>query len=104
MTTPLPEPPQPTLQIMEVDVLGADRMAIVVRCLETMRLGAEFHHTDQRGQVMHLTVVEIRRYPSVPPVPVVHPPHAARVILRGAGAGQLRLRPWGIIKGRNPAG
>ncbi|MGB8939339.1 MAG: hypothetical protein WCD21_03720 [Streptomyces sp.] len=89
---------------MEVDALGADRTAIVVRCLETTRLGAEFHCTDQRGQAMHLTVVEIRRYPSVPPVPVVDPPHAARVILTGAGAGQLRLQPWDIIKGRNPAG
>ena len=100
-TTPL-KAPHPAVQIERVDTVAGDLLAVVVRCLATTRLGARFTRVSQHGQAVELVVTEIRRYPRVP-VTEVDPPHAARLVLTGAGADDLRLRTGEILRGVNPA-
>ncbi|GAA2310949.1 hypothetical protein OKJ48_02515 [Streptomyces kunmingensis] len=102
MTAPLAETPQPRIQIVQLDVIAADQLAVVARCLGSTRLGAEFRCPDHDGETVDLIVTEIRRYPQVT-VREVQPPHAARLILTGGHASRLRLRPRDVLRGKNPA-
>lgn len=100
VTVPSTEP-CPEIQVVEADVLGTDLVALVVRCLATTHLGARFHRLDRQGRSVELTVTEIRRYPQVP-VTEVDPPHAARLLLAGTGAGGLGLAAWDVLRGVHP--
>ncbi|MFD0339629.1 hypothetical protein ACFVH0_13175 [Streptomyces sp. NPDC127117] len=100
MTVPYVDP-QPEVQIVEVDILGTDLLAIVVRCLATTRLGARFHCVSPHGRAVDLTLTEIRRYPRVT-VTEVDPPHAARLVLTGTGASELHLHARDVLQGINP--
>ncbi|MFD7711095.1 hypothetical protein ACFV6E_13700 [Streptomyces sp. NPDC059785] len=104
MTALRHQPPRPQLQVVEVDTREPDRLGVVVRCLASTRLGARFLRVDRRGVgicSIHLTVEEIRRYPRVV-VSEVAPPHAARVVLVGTGAHEVRLQPGDVLLGSAP--
>ena len=102
MTVPLAGP-QPEVQIVQVDILGTDLLAIVVRCLATTRLGAHFHCVNRDGRAVALTLAEIQRYAGVS-VTEVDPPCAARLVLMltGTGASELHLQPRDVLQGINP--
>ncbi|MED7952492.1 hypothetical protein [Streptomyces sp. BE303] len=76
----------PQVQVIDVDPVDADHLALVVRCLAHTRLGTRFHCTDRRGNAVDLALVEIRRNPTLT-VDELEPPHGARILLAGAGAG-----------------
>ncbi|WP_143179633.1 hypothetical protein [Streptomyces yunnanensis] len=102
MTMTPAQAPQPEVEIVQVDVTGAARLAVVVRCLETTRLGTRFHCTSQDGHDVDLVLAEIRRYPKVT-VDEVDPPHGARLVLTGAGTDDLHIEPRDVLRGTNPA-
>ncbi|MGY0021012.1 hypothetical protein [Streptomyces sp. cg35] len=89
---------RPEVQIFEVEHLGPGRLALIVRCLATTRLGDRFRCLDRQGRTVDLTVTEIRRYPPFT-VTEVAPPHAARLVLTAPGAAELDLRAWDILRG-----
>ncbi|MFC7308053.1 hypothetical protein ACFQVC_27960 [Streptomyces monticola] len=41
--------PLPEFQIVQVDLLGTDLLAIVGRCLVALRFGARFHCTSRQA-------------------------------------------------------
>ncbi|MFI6871825.1 hypothetical protein ACIBL6_00145 [Streptomyces sp. NPDC050400] len=95
------EPPRPEVQVVQVDVLGAGLLAVVVRCLATTKVGSRFRCVGRSGGPVVLTVTEIRRYPRVP-VTEVDPPHAALLVLEGAGAGEPPVRARDVLRGVDP--
>ncbi|MEU5959385.1 hypothetical protein [Streptomyces sp. NPDC047525] len=102
MTEPSVQPP-PKIQVVQVDTLDTDLLALVVRCLATTRLGARFYCVSQYGRTVELTLTEIRRYPTVT-VTEVDPPHPAQLVLTGPGTGRDGLRLWAgdVLRGINP--
>ncbi|WP_327682385.1 hypothetical protein [Kitasatospora sp. NBC_00458] len=96
MSVPAPRPAQqaPSVHVIDVDAVDADHLAVVVRCMAPMRLGARFHCTNRRGDAVELSLVEIRRHPAVT-VDELDPPHSARLLLAGASAG-LGAGPDGV--------
>ncbi|MFD9460307.1 hypothetical protein [Streptomyces sp. NPDC060027] len=65
-------------------------------------MGARFHGVSRHGRTVDLNLTEIRRYPEAS-VAEVDPPHAARVLLAGTGARDVRLEAGDILKENNPA-
>ncbi|MEV5877504.1 hypothetical protein AB0L75_25445 [Streptomyces sp. NPDC052101] len=101
MTMTPAQAPQPKVEIVQVDTTGAARLAVVVRCLATTRLGARFRCTSQDGHAVDLLLTEIRRYPKVT-VEEVDPPHGARLVLTGAGAADLHFKARDVLQGTSP--
>ncbi|MFI5529201.1 hypothetical protein ACIA8O_11735 [Kitasatospora sp. NPDC051853] len=89
------------VEVVQVGVADGDRLAVVVRCLAPTRLGARFHLAGSDGRGVVVVVAEIRRYPQVT-VDEVYPPHGARLVLTGAGAGGLRVEPGDVLRGSGP--
>ncbi|WP_418955220.1 hypothetical protein [Streptomyces tritici] len=101
-TTPPPPAARPEVQVVCVDAVGADQLAVIVRCLATTRLGTRFRCTGRDGRAVDLVLTEIRRYREVT-VDEVDPPHGARLLLSGARAGDVHVERGDLLRGTDPA-
>ncbi|MYR32942.1 hypothetical protein GTW20_11855 [Nocardiopsis alba] len=91
-----PSTARPEVEIVRVESVDGIRLAVIVRCLATTRLGARLHHVDGHGRTVEFEVSEIHRYPGVP-LGEVDPPHSARMILIGR-AGEPHLSPGDLLR------
>jgi hypothetical protein len=84
------------LQISEVEVATAQTLIVVARCLAgSVERGTRFQQVRDVAKPIDLTVTELWRFANRQ-VTLIDPPHAARVILAGAG-GEV-VRPGQVIQ------